>query len=272
MYLSTNIKLLRNRRDFTQDEVAAALNIKRSTLGGYENGIAQPNLETLIEFSKFYRVSIDDLLKIDLNKLPDDKLDKMEKNFEQFINGNKLRIIATTVDSDNKENVELVPVKAVAGYTNGYCDPEFIKTLPTFQIPFLSRDRKYRTFQITGDSMLPIKDGSYIITEYVDNWYEIKDGEAYIILTQDDGIVFKVAFNAIKSKRKLLLKSLNPVYKPYEINIGDVKEVWKFTNYISNEIPQPDLSKEDLVNTVYQLSKDVKEIKKTINSPKKSKK
>ncbi len=266
MYFASNIKTLRNRRELTQEEVSTSLNIKRSTLGGYENNIAQPSLEMLMEFASFYKISIDDLLRVDLSKLPDDKLNKIEQNLEQFIKGSKLRVLASTVDKENKDNVELVPLKAVAGYTNGYADPEFISTLPSFQIPFLSRDRKYRAFQIKGDSMLPIKNGSYIIAEFVQNWYEVKDGEAHIILTKDDGIVFKIVYPAIKTKRKLLLKSLNASYEPYEINISEVVEMWKFTNYISAELPEADISQDDLRNTVFQLSKDVKEIKKAIKT------
>ena len=42
MYFTSNIKFLRKRRGRTQDDVAVALNLKRSTLSGYENGVAQP--------------------------------------------------------------------------------------------------------------------------------------------------------------------------------------------------------------------------------------
>ncbi len=266
MYFSNNIKVLRNRRNMTQEEVSTALNIKRSTLGGYENEVAQPSLEMVMAFATYYNISIDDLLRVDLSKLPDDQLEKVEQNLDQFIKGTKMRVLTSTVDKENNENVELVPLKAVAGYTNGYSDPEFISSLPSFQIPFLSRDRKYRAFQIKGDSMLPIKSGSYIIAEFVQNWYEVKDGEAHIILTRDEGVVFKIIYPAIKSKRKLLLKSLNAEYAPYEINITDVVELWKFTNYISAELPEADISQDDLRNTVYQLGKDVMEIKKAIKS------
>ena len=42
MYFASNIKILRKRKGRTQDEAAIGLNLKRSTLSGYENGIAQP--------------------------------------------------------------------------------------------------------------------------------------------------------------------------------------------------------------------------------------
>ena len=53
-------------------------------------------------------------------------------------------MLTTTVDSKNKENIEVINQKASAGYRTGFADPEYIKVLPTFQLPFLSADKKYR--------------------------------------------------------------------------------------------------------------------------------
>ena len=66
MYFTSNIKFLRKRRGRTQDDVAVALNMKRSTLSGYENGVAQPGIDTLVAFSGYFNLSIDTLLKIDI--------------------------------------------------------------------------------------------------------------------------------------------------------------------------------------------------------------
>src|SRR6186997_194229 len=206
MYFSSNIKLLRNRRKRTQDLVAGELQMSRSTLNSYENGsIKNPTLEALMLFSKYFRLSIDTLVKVDLHKLSDFQLSELERGNDVYVTGSRLRVLATTVDSQNRENIEVVPLKAKAGYKNGFADPEFIKKLPTFQLPILFGDRKYRMFQINGDSMLPIPDKSWVIGEYVENFYDIKDGDAYVFLTQEDGIVFKVAFNQLKKKKNLLL-------------------------------------------------------------------
>ena len=51
MLFSTNIKFLRKRRSKTQDDVATALNMKRSTLSGYENEVSEPNIEALVSLS-----------------------------------------------------------------------------------------------------------------------------------------------------------------------------------------------------------------------------
>ena len=231
MHFNANIKLLRNRRKLTQDMVATELGISRSTMNSYENGSVQnPTLEALLSFSKYYRVSIDTLVKVNLSKLSEFQLSDLERGHDVFVTGAKLRVLATTVDSNNKENIEVVPIKAKAGYKNGFSDPDFIKKLPTFQLPILFGERKYRMFQISGDSMLPIPDKSWVIGEYVENFYDIKDKQAYVILTKEDGIVFKIANNQIKKKKSLLLESLNPAYDPYEVPINEISEVWKFCN------------------------------------------
>ncbi len=131
--------------------------------------------------------------------------------------GGNLRVLASTVNNENQENIELVPVKAQAGYTNGFSDPEYISELQVFQLPFLSKEKKYRTFQLQGDSMLPIPEKAWVTGEFVQDWSTIRTGEACVVLTVDDGIVFKILENRIGEEGKLLLYSLNPLYEPYEI-------------------------------------------------------
>ena len=184
------------------------------------------------------------------------------------LKGSNLRVLATTVNNDNDENIELVAEKAKAGYATGFADPEYIKVLPTFTMPFLSHDRKYRTFQISGDSMLPIPDGSYVTGEYVIDWTYIRSGQPYIVLTQDDGIVFKIVDNKIEHEGKLTLSSLNPLYHPYDLPAADIKEVWKFVHYISAEMPQQrenHFREEELMRTVQELKKQVEEIQLRLN-------
>ncbi len=235
--LSGNIKHLRGIKKITLQQMADTLGISKERLASYEQGRAEPSIQMLIQFSDYLRLSIDALTRTDLSLLNDYSLKEMERGFNRDIEGKNLRVLHSTVDSYGKENIEVVPVKSKAGYTAGYNDPEYISSLPTFQLPFLIRDKKYRSFQLDGDSMLPIPDKAYVIGEYVQNLSTLKDGEAYIVITLDEGIVFKVVYNQIKKRKKLLLKSLNPTYQPYEIDITQVIEAWKFTNYFTSEMP-----------------------------------
>ncbi|MCB0790173.1 MAG: LexA family transcriptional regulator [Flavobacteriales bacterium] len=260
-FFGPNLKLLRQRRGRSQEEVAIALDVKRSSYSGYENGSAEPPFDLLMRMSEYYKVSIDKLLKDDLTSLSESQLGILERGGEIDLSGRRLRVLATTVNSEDRENVELVPEKAKAGYALGYADPEYISILPTFQMPFLARDRKYRTFQISGDSMPPVGDGSWVTGEYVQNWQSIRDGQPYIVVTKDDGIVFKVVYNKLKENGNLLLCSTNPIYQPYEVPIGNVLEVWKFVHFISSELPEPNLSRDELARSVLDLRKEVSQLR-----------
>ncbi len=260
MTFNSNIKFLRKRKGRTQDDVASALGLTRSTLNNYENRIAQPGMETLVSFSEYYGVAIDTLIKADLTKLSESQLSQLEKGYDVFIRGSNLRVLATTVDQENEENIELVSEKASAGYASGFADPEYIRILPTFQLPFLSKQKKYRTFQINGDSMLPIPNGAYVTGEFVQNWNFIRDKQAYIILTINDGIMFKVVENRIVEEGQLRLHSLNPNYLPYSLHVNDVREIWKFVHYISSEVPDKRPTENEMMDNISEIREEVKKI------------
>ncbi len=257
----SNIKLLRSRRGRSQEEVATVLDVKRSSYSGYENGSAEPPFDLLVRISEYYKVSIDKLLRDELTALTESQIGIIERGGDVDMNGRRLRVLATTVDKQDRENVELVPEKAKAGYALGYADPEYISILPTFQMPFLAKDRKYRTFQISGDSMPPVAEDSWVTGEYVQNWQSIRDGQPYIVITKDDGIVFKVAYNQLKEKGTLLLCSTNPLYSPYEVQVANVLEVWKFVHFISAELPEPNMSRDELAKSVVELRKEVGQLR-----------
>ncbi len=269
MYFHSNIKLLRKRRNKTQDDLAAILGMKRSTLSGYENQVAEPGIEVLLAFSKYYDLAVDTLIKVDLQQLSESQMRQLENGNDVFLKGGNLRILTSTVDSSNDENIELVNEKASAGYTNGFSDPEYISELPVFKLPFLSISKKYRTFQLKGDSMLPIPDKAYVTGEFLTDWNEIITGEACIVLTLDDGIVFKIVENKIREEGILTLYSLNPMYEPFDVKISDIREIWKFVHYISEELPEPVLPENELVKTVASLKKEMLVIRnKVFNSGK----
>jgi transcriptional regulator with XRE-family HTH domain len=265
IFLASNILLLRKRKKRTQDDVAFAINIKRPTYTGIEVGNSLPSIEVLIALSNYFNIAIDTLLKIDLQKLSSYQLSELERGNDLFIRGSNIRVISTTINTKGEENIELVPEKAKAGYALGYADPEYISELPKFQLPFLSKNKKYRSFQITGDSMLPIPDGSWITGEFVQDWHTIQSGKPYIILTINDGVVFKIADNLIQDEGLLRLYSLNSLYKPYDVAVPDIKEVWKFVNFISSEVPHPTNSEDLLKQRLYDLTNEVESIKKQIN-------
>lgn len=251
--INKNIKFLRKQKKMTQQEFADLLGIKRSSLGAYEEGRANPNLEILDSLTQEFNITIDQLLKDDLSEMTEQQI---ASGAGMDVQGKRLRVLSITVDKENREFIELVPQKAAAGYLTGYSDPEFVEELPKFRLPMLP-EGTYRAFEITGDSMLPLQPGSVVIGEYVSNWHELKDGHTYIVVAEKEGVVYKRVFNHIEDNKELILKSDNPSYPPYPVKVQEVLEMWKAKAYISTIFPDNEISLERLTNMVMELQQEV---------------
>lgn len=235
-FFGSNLKVLRERKNRSQQELADFIGMKRSILNNYEHSISNPSIDNLLKISEYFNININTLLTVDFRKLSASQLSELEKGLDVYVKGSRLRVLATTVNEENENNVEMVSIKAKAGYTAGYGDPEYISKLPSYHFPLLSKNKKYRMFQISGDSMLPIPDRSWITCEYIEDWNGIQNGQGYVLITKEEGVVFKRVYNRIKADGTLLLVSNNPIYSPYEIAIADVLEVWKFTLKFSDRL------------------------------------
>jgi transcriptional regulator with XRE-family HTH domain len=255
--VNKNLKFLRVQQGLTQKQLAEKLGLKQAAIGAYEEERATPPLTSLLDIIKIFNVNLDDLVKQDLSRVP-------EKERRASSSG-KREVLAITVDSTNKENVELVSHKASAGYLSGYQDPEFVKDLPKISMPVLPKNKTYRAFEIQGDSMLPVQPGSIVFGEYVENIAAIKNGKLYILVTKQDGVVFKRVFNFSEQDGKLLLVSDNRQYEPYSVEAADILEVWNAKAFFSNQFPDVQnntVSMDHLAHTVLNLQSEVKRLKK----------
>ena len=253
--LSKNIKHLRGLKKLTQESLAEELLVTRSRISSYEENRSSPTIDFLIDFSNYFKLPIDILIKNDLTKAKD-------VSFIQV--GNKRVLFPITVDSENENLIEVVPSKASAGYLLGYDDPEYIEQLEKIKLPFLPTG-KHRAFPIKGDSMLPMKDGSYVVAEFVEDIKEAKSGHSYIVVTKDDGMTYKRLENFVKEKQSFLLKPDNTSYQSYEVPVSEVLELWKFTCSINTqEYEEHELKLSSIIQMFHGLGVELEALKKSL--------
>ena len=250
---SDNIRNLRIKKKISQEKLAESLAITRGRYVKYEDGTSEAPYEILKKISHYYHISIDLLLSVDVRKIPLDDLLKLEDN---------RILLPITVDKEGDNFIEIVPHKARAGYLAGYSDPEFIESLQHISLPWL-RNGKFRAFPVEGDSMPPHKSGFFIVGRYVEKLGDVMDGKTYILLTKNEGIVYK-RLNK-NGKNALVLHSDNTYYKPYEVKVSEILEIWEFACSLATEEFKPDdLSPESLKDILLELKRDVKEVKDKI--------
>lgn len=245
-----NLKYLRKLRGWTQEEFAIKLGIKRSLIGAYEEERADPRLDVLEIICGIFKLTLDELLLKDVS----------------INSGNYIaRRRQQKMMSAERNLIHFVPVKAAAGYLVGYADSEFIDELNTFTLPMLAGG-DYRAFEIIGDSMLPTPSGSIIVGEKVlGSTEDIKNNQPYIVVSRNEGIVYKRILKSNKAKNKLTLVSDNPQYQPYQVNAEDVVELWHAQMVLSKVSQQQRWDMDSLASMVSNLQTQVSTIKKKMN-------
>lgn len=60
------MRYLRKQLSKTQSEIASLIKKGQTTIGNWENGISEPNLDELLIISNFFDIDLDTLVKVDL--------------------------------------------------------------------------------------------------------------------------------------------------------------------------------------------------------------
>ena len=247
-FANKNFKYLRKLRGWTQEEFAQKLRIKRSLVGAYEEERAEPRTDIIETMCDIFKLTMDDILRKDLS---DNKTNYLAKRRAMKLMG-------------GRSDIPFVPVKAAAGYLAGYADPDFVDELNTFTLPMLSGGN-YRAFEIIGDSMLPTPSGSVIVGEKAENMDEVKNNSACIVVSRNEGIVYKRVVKSNRGKNKITLVSDNPVFHPYTMNEEDILEMWMAKVVVSKINTQQQWDMQQLATIVSDLQNQVTTLKKRMN-------
>ena len=210
MELKERIKLLREKEDITQKQLADLLGISVDRVKNLEGGRVK-NLHPKEVTKLVKEFNINEKWLID-------------GEGEMYKSDKKLQII----DEENGIEVNYYPeVYAAAGYgaTNTLIEPKRIK-LAEFVLKFfgIKNFKKVDIINVLGDSMEPIfSNGDLAVVERVESIEEVKNGDTVIINIDGDVYIKKV--EKIPFENKLVLKSNNSLYKDILIDLSHHKNV-----------------------------------------------
>lgn len=126
-----------------------------------------------------------------------------------------------------RQNITLVPEKAMAGYALEHQDQAFLENLQKFSIPNL--EGELVAFEINGDSMMPtITSGDMVVCEKIDRDTPLRDNHVYIVVT--DTVVAKriqQIREGTEISRLRLISDNSTVYKPYEVELEEIRQLLK---------------------------------------------
>ncbi len=249
--IAFNIRHLRELKKLSQEGLAEDLKITRARLGAYEEARNEPPIEILIRLSEYFQVTIDLLVKADLRKTDINALMKV---------GDNRLLFPVIIDKENNDRIEVVTAKASAGYLNGYADPEYVEKMPFMELPFRVSG-KHRTFPITGDSMPPLATGDFVVGKYVESLKDIADGKTYVVLTKEEGVVYKRLYK--KSMNIFELHSDNKAYQPYTVVAQDILEIWEFVCCLKiSDKKEEEINVENMMKLLLSMKVELEQLKK----------
>jgi transcriptional regulator with XRE-family HTH domain len=247
--LHQNLKFLRELNKKTQQEMADIVGVSRSTWASYEKNKSEPLSSVLRKICKLYEFTIDDLVNEDIGSL---RFKKQEKT--PLVNDN-IRIVVANSSQHIRQNISLIPIPAIAGYAQHFANVNFVEDLTCFSLPNLPQST-YRAFEVQGKSMLPIQEGSIIVSRYVEHINYIRNNRRYIFILKEEGVVFKRVFREVQKNNSLILTSDNTEFEPFSVHLENVLEVWEMVALIEYG---------DNMNEVNILTQKIHEIDQKIN-------
>ncbi len=126
-----------------------------------------------------------------------------------------------------RQNITLVPERAMAGYALEHQDRSFLDSLQKFSIPSL--DGELIAFEISGDSMMPtITNGDLVICQPLERGDPMRDNHVYVVVTD---VVVTKRIQQIREgnsvARLRLISDNDAVYKPYEVELEEIRQLLK---------------------------------------------
>lgn len=198
LVMNQRLRNLRENNRFSQKNIAELLGISQSAYSQIEKGSVAISVDHLKALCKKYDVSMDWLA---------------------FGRG-KAR-------AANTENyIPLVSAGSETGYLQKLEEGEDgSEELDCYKIPGFE-DGVFRIFEANGNSMNPgILAKDYLICSAVEELDRVLDGSACVVV-EKDSIQTKRVFLGERPNGKMTLKSDNPAYKDYELDVEDVMELW----------------------------------------------
>ncbi len=126
-----------------------------------------------------------------------------------------------------RENITLVPERALAGYALEHQDRHFLDSLQKFSIP--GYEGNLIAFEISGDSMLPtVTNGDVVVCEPLERGEPLRDNQVYVIVTD---VVVAKRIQQLKDGNQIrqlrLISDNSVVYKPYDVELDEIRQILK---------------------------------------------
>ena len=221
-----NIKKIRNVKGLSQQAFAELFDLKRGTLGAYEEGRSNPKLETIVKIAAYFKVGVDELLSSELtvNRL---------LHFNDSITTN-----TTTLKTEEFARIPCITENLQTAYVQQYAKQQFTDKLPVLQLP-LNPTADYIGYTVPNLEMSSRGRGFFPKDIVIgkkwqpDTYTKVPAGTLVLVLT-DSQLIFRRAFF---SENSLILKADHDNVETVRLSLNEIIFLWEICHVFHNRIP-----------------------------------
>jgi transcriptional regulator with XRE-family HTH domain len=212
-YFGRNIKKIRTAKKISQSVMADLFNLKRGSIGAYEEGRAEAKIDTVIEIASYYKLSVDQLLCNELTFNQIYHISEINQRFEKAIS-------LTNTDI----SIPLIKEKDRLEFIKKYNNQTYLQGLQIIKLPD-SRPLSL-AFELTNNDIATdsnnSRQGDIIVAEQfnLNELTEYSINSIFIILEDE-----KLHFVRIDGSRQIRFKT------------NQIKMLWRAYKLITNEFP-----------------------------------
>ncbi|TQI69987.1 DNA-binding XRE family transcriptional regulator [Gramella sp. Hel_I_59] len=248
-----NIRKIRSVRSLSQQAFAELFDLKRGTLGAYEEGRSEPKIETIIKIANYFSIPIDDLLT---NELTVNELLKFRGKPEH----DDLK-----AKPDICKKVPCITREGQQDYIQHHAKDNFIADLPEIHLPIYN-EADLRAFVIHDLEMSTDSDGFYPKDVVIGVKVQKKEypnlASACLFLVVSEEKVF--LRRIYQSAKKFILKADHKGIEDIEIPYADVKELWEIKYAFYHRIP--DSRNTDIKQQMSFLEEEFHKLRTSLNN------
>ena len=247
-----NIKKIRSVKGLSQQSFAEIFDLKRATLGAYEEGRSEPKIETIIKVANHFSISVDELLT---HELTINQLLRFRDDMEAVIEKSAKEIF---------ESIPCLTARCVQEFISFHQSDRkdevaFVNDLPQVVLPLADIDgliaymvqslemSSHDQGLFPGD-MVVCKECDKISPKMVKQ--ELLLNALVLVLTEDQLMLRRLAL----SENELILSADHINVSPVKVKIGEVQKIWKVVHHYAL---RPPIINSDISHRLMALEKRV---------------
>ncbi|TRX50669.1 LexA family transcriptional regulator [Fulvivirga sp. M361] len=256
--IGKNIKRIRSAKKLNQSQFAEIFGLTRGSVGAYEEGRAEPKIDTIIQIANNFSLSIDLLLNKELTVNDLFHFDVLHQKLDEAHHFQK-----PATQAFRKGGIGLVSLENQLEYIVNHTNKDFISHLPYIELPINFKGTT-RAFELNGSEMEYNQNGLHhgdilLCLQTVKTKTKTKPGDVYVIVHKE-GIITRRLKSAAKSGMNFI--SDDPNYADIEFATDDILELWNVKGAYSTYLNPPKM----IENRVMLLENRLNELEKKIKS------